>query len=64
MSEIDRAFRRGDLVRIEREGFEAGVRHLPGSDNPYLEMSWQYEVWEQGRQSGEHLEVQRPSTYH
>ncbi len=64
MSEVDLAFRRGDLARIEQAGFEAGLRHLPTSDNPYAEQTWQYDVWEQGRQSGECMEVRRHSSYH
>ena len=64
MSEVELAFRRGDFARIEQQGFEAGLRHLSTSDNPYLEMTWQYEVWEQGRQSAQRMEVHRYGTYH
>jgi hypothetical protein len=63
MAELDVAFRTGSLADIEQAGFEAGLKHSTAHANPYVEGSWEHEVWENGRGSGERLTETRYAAY-
>ena len=62
MSDIRDEFRRGVLHKVEQEGFEAGTQNADSAMNPYPDTTWQYDVWEQGRQSGERIASPEPQT--
>ena len=62
MSDIHGEFRRGVLHKVEQEGFEAGTQNADSALNPYSTPTWQHDVWEQGRQSGERIAPPEPKT--
>lgn len=64
MSDIRNEFRRGALHKVEQEGFEAGTQNADSAMNPYSAATWQHDVWEQGRQSGERIAPLEPKTSH
>jgi len=59
MSEIDLALRSGKIAEIEQQGFEAGLLRLPLTVNPYVEDSWECEVWTNGYISAERMNTLR-----
>ena len=64
MLNIDAAFRSGKIAEIEQEGFEARLQQVPLTDNPYIDDSWEHEVWENGHTSAEHMNTRRYSAHH
>ena len=64
MSDIDGAFRNGKIAEIENEGFEASLQHVPLSDNPYIENSWEYEAWANGHISADRMNMPRYGVHH